>query len=279
MSFSKMHGLGNDFIVFDKINQNFLLNSSIIQKISNRNTGIGCDQVLIVEKSNNIKFDFYYRIFNSDGSEASQCGNGARCFAYFVYLKKLTQKKSIIVKTKYNSLLINIIDKDNIIVNMGKPLFNINNIPNFSISNFQIHDIKVDNNIFYFSEIFIGNPHCVILVKDIDHAPVDTVGSFLNQNSRFKNGVNVNFMKIISSNHIMLRVYERGVGETQACGSGACASVVSGIIQNVLKKDVIVELMGGVLKISWGGFNHSVYMNGPAKHVYDGYINYSFLYS
>lgn len=271
--FSKMHGLGNDFVVIDKINQNIPLSKNIIKKISNRNTGIGFDQLLIVENPKKINCDFYYRIFNADGSEVAQCGNGARCFVYFLHLKKLTTKKKILVQTKYNDMLIHYIDKKNIIVNMGHPKFNSNNVPKFKLKNFNLNVIKINDIIIEFGTIFIGNPHCIILVKDINNCSVKKIGRLLNNHILFPEGINVNFVQIVSLNHIMLRVYERGVGETRACGSGACASVVHGIIQNILQKKVIVTLLGGNLEIFWSGFGDSVYMKGPAEHVYDGYID------
>ncbi|CAL4324726.1 Diaminopimelate epimerase [Buchnera aphidicola (Myzocallis carpini)] len=273
MYFSKMHGLGNDFVVIDNINQNVTFSIKMIKKLSNRNTGIGFDQLLLVEKSNNKKYDFYYRIFNSDGSEVFQCGNGARCFAYFVYLKKLTNKKKIFVKTYTSDICIKIINKNEIIVNMGKPKFNIHNIPKFHIDNFSLQTLNINNQIIQFGNIFIGNPHCIIVVHNIKKYPVGKIGKIINSNyNDFPDGVNVNFMEVISPNSIILRVYERGVGETQACGSGACASVVFGILQKILSSSVVVTLSGGNLKISWMGDTHSVYMSGPAEHVYDGYI-------
>ncbi|CAL4043674.1 Diaminopimelate epimerase [Buchnera aphidicola (Phyllaphis fagi)] len=275
MFFSKMHGLGNDFVIINKINQNFYLSSHIITKLSNRYTGIGFDQLLIIEKSKHPKYDFYYRIFNANGSEVTQCGNGARCFAYFVYLKKITNKKIIILQTKTNNIHIKICNKNNIEVNIGKPIFNPTKIPMLFPNMFKKYHIKINNKKIEFGAVFIGNPHCIIIVDNIKTYPVHTIGNLLSKHYLFPNHMNINFMQIINTNHILLRVYERGVGETQACGSGACASVVIGIMWNLLKSVVTVTLPGGNLKIYWKGLNHSIYMIGPAEHVYDGqiYIN------
>ncbi|WP_343182717.1 diaminopimelate epimerase [Buchnera aphidicola] len=277
MYFSKMHGLGNDFVIFDRINQNFHISPDIIKKISHRNLGIGCDQVLFVEKSQKLNFDFYYRIFNADGCEVAQCGNGARCFAYFVYLKNLTKKREIYVYTNYSSLVLNIKNSNNIIVDMGKPQFNFNKHEVCTSNNLIVQNLKINTMLFKFGAVFLGNPHCVIIVKNIKKCNVDTIGKYFNQCGLFKDGVNVNFMQVVSKNNVILRVYERGVGETQACGSGACAAVVFGITNGLLDSQVIVNLPGGKLRILWKGLNHSVYMCGPAVHVYDGFIDQKFL--
>lgn len=271
--FSKMHGLGNDFVIIDKINQVFNISKKIIQNISNRNTGIGFDQLLIIEKSDSKKYDFYYRIFNANGMEVSQCGNGARCFAYFVYLKKLIKKKIFFIKTHTNCMQVEIYNKNKIIINMGKPIFDPKNIPILFPKMLKKYCMILNNKNIYFGAVSIGNPHCVIFVDDIKNYPVKKIGFLISKNILFPNEINVNFIQIINSNHILLRVYERGVGETKACGSGACAAVVIGNIQKVLKSRVKVTLLGGNLDISWNGLGHSIYMTGPAVHVYDGYIN------
>uniref|UniRef100_UPI003F5D0447 diaminopimelate epimerase n=1 Tax=Buchnera aphidicola TaxID=9 RepID=UPI003F5D0447 len=271
--FSKMHGLGNDFVVIEKINQEVSCIKKIIKIFSNRYTGIGFDQLLLVERSSNKKFDFYYRIFNCDGSEVYQCGNGARCFAYFVYLKKLTYKKKIFIKTYNTEMFIHLFNKNNIVVNMGKPNLYFKQFPLFCSKQEDVYNIEIDNKIIKFGLVSIGNLHCVIIVKDIKTCSVNKIGSFLNaQHTLFPNGINVNFIEIISNKSILLRVYERGVGETRACGSGACASVVFGITQKLLTSTVSVVLLGGSLEVMWSGYNHFVYMNGPAEHIYDGYI-------
>lgn len=270
--FSKMHGLGNDFMVVNCINQDFLLSSSIIKKLSDRYTGIGFDQLLLVEKSNNPLFDFNYRIFNSNGNEVEQCGNGARCFGLFLLLKNLTSKKKIFVSTKKRSLIIELISNNMIKVDMNKPDFTLQNftlLKNISYDNFSI---KLFKESLICSIVSIGNPHCIIKVQTIKHAPVNTLGKYIERNVIFPKGINVGFMEIINKKNIKLRVYERDVGETYSCGSGACAAVAVGIVQNLLSDTVEVDLLGGKLIITWKGLGHSLYMTGPAKHVYDGYI-------
>ncbi|ANZ22762.1 diaminopimelate epimerase [Buchnera aphidicola (Diuraphis noxia)] len=272
LSFSKMHGLGNDFMVVDCINQNFLLSSCIIKKLSNRNTGIGFDQLLIVEKSNHPSFDFNYRIFNANGSEVEQCGNGARCIGLFLLLKGLTNKKKIFLSTQKNSLIIEFLSNDMIQVNMNKPDFELKNftlLKNFSHKNFSIELFQEK---LMCSLVSIGNPHCIIKVQTIKNAPVNILGKNIEKNILFPQGINVGFMEIINRKNIKLRVYERDVGETYSCGSGACAAVAVGIAQNLLSNTVKVTLLGGQLIITWKGFGHCLYMTGPAKHIYDGYI-------
>ncbi|CEI58866.1 diaminopimelate epimerase [Candidatus Portiera aleyrodidarum] len=262
--FSKMQGLGNDFMIIENLNQNFLLSKKIIKKLSNRNLGIGFDQLLLVEKHNNRNFDFFYRIFNANGSEVENCGNGARCLAKFLFEKRLTKKNLIHVET-YGGKLILYIKKTNIIsVNMGKPL----------IKGFK----KIKTNISYFKllELFIvriGNPHAVLIVSNINKIPVNIIGKFIENNLFSTEKFNVGFMQIISPFSIKLRVFERGVGETLACGTGACAAVSVGITLGYLHKNIKVVLPGGKLKINWtGGLNHSLYMIGSVKKVFDGCI-------
>ncbi|CAL4324982.1 diaminopimelate epimerase [Buchnera aphidicola] len=273
MNFSKMHGLGNDFVIINKINQFFNISSIQIQKLSDRNTGIGFDQLLIVEKSDDLNFDFFYRIFNSNGSEVSQCGNGARCFAYFVFLKKITHKKQLVLKTHTNIIYVKIYNKYQIKVNMGIPVFNPDKIPMLFPEALKKYSIIINSKKIFFGAVSIGNPHCVIIVNDILKYPIHELGSLISQHVLFPEQINVNFIQIINRNHIIFRVYERGVGETKACGSGACAAVVVGIIQDFLDSKVRVTLLGGDLNISWNGLDHAVYMVGPAEHVYDGNIN------
>lgn len=270
--FTKMHGLGNDFMVVESIHQNFIFSKSIIKKLSNRNTGVGFDQLLLIEKSGNPKYDFHYRIFNANGNEVEQCGNGARCVGFFVFLKHLTNKKNIILSTSTKHISINFISSKNIQVNMNEPSFELKNI---LISQKTISDncsIKLLNKNLLCNIVSIGNPHCIIQVESIVHAPVKKIGQILENHPIFTKGINVGFMKIINKNHIQLRVYERDVGETQSCGSGACAAVAVGISKNILNNNVQVDLLGGKLKISWKGFNHPLYMTGSANYVYDGHI-------
>lgn len=272
ISFSKMHGLGNDFMVIESIKQDFILTKSIIKNLSDRNTGIGFDQLLLIEKSNNSKFDFHYRIFNSNGNEVEQCGNGARCVGLFLFLKGLVNKKKIRLSTNKKYIFIKFISNNNIKVNMNEPNFKTEEIPiskKIILKNFST---KLLNKNLTCSLVSMGNPHCVIQVESINNAPVEKIGKFLEKDSIFPKGVNVGFMKIINKNHIQLRVYERDVGETRSCGSGACAAVAIGIAKNLLYDTVKVDLLGGNLTIKWKGFNYPLYMIGPAHHVYDGYI-------
>ncbi|CAL4325971.1 Diaminopimelate epimerase [Buchnera aphidicola (Hyalopterus amygdali)] len=272
MRFTKMHGLGNDFMVVELIKQSYVFSSSIIKKLSNRNTGIGFDQLLIIEKSHNSQFDFHYRIFNSNGNEVEQCGNGARCVGLFVLLKNLTNKKHITFSTNKKYISVHFISYNNIQVNMNEPSFDLKNIPvskKIISNNFSV---KLLNKNLKCNLVTIGNPHCIIQVESIIHAPVKKIGQILERHPLFIQGINVGFMKIINKNHIQLRVYERDVGETQSCGSNACAAVAVGIAKKILNKNVRVDLLGGRLEINWNGFNYPLYMKGPANYVYDGHI-------
>lgn len=269
--FSKMHGLSNDFVIINCINQNFIPSSYVIKKFSNRHTGIGFDQMLLVEKSNNLAIDFNYRIFNADGSEVEQCGNGARCFGLFVQLKNLTNKKKIFVKTIKRTLIINFLKNNLIQVNMDEPSFQLKKRSILQKKNNFLTKVFNDNLIC--SIVSMGNPHCIIKVSCVNNAPVNIIGEKLQKNADFSEGINVSFMEILNKNQVRLRVYERGVGETKACGSGACAAVAIGIAQNILSSEVTVSLTGGDLIIKWKGFGHPLYMIGSAEHVYDGFFN------
>lgn len=270
--FSKMHGLGNDFMVINCIRNDFLLSSNIIKKLSNRYTGIGFDQLLVVEKSKNLLFDFHYRIFNANGNEVEQCGNGARCFGFFLLLKGLTNKKKVYVSTKAKNLIIEFMPDNMIKVNMNKPDFQLNyfNFPkNVLHQNFLVELSKKN---LLCGIVSIGNPHCVIKVQNIKYAPINTIGKDIEKDITFPNGINVGFMEIVNKKHIKLRVYERDIGETNACGTGACAAVAVGVAQNLLDQNVRVELLGGTLFIKWKGLGFPIYMIGSANHVYDGYV-------
>ncbi|UAJ65435.1 diaminopimelate epimerase [Candidatus Schneideria nysicola] len=274
MKFSKMHGLGNDFMIVESITQNINISTPIIKKLSNRHYGIGFDQLLIVEHSYEKNIDFHYRIFNADGTETFQCGNGARCFAHFVKMKNLTNKEKIYVSTKNRCMLLSILDKNLICVDMGEPDFNPQDISFVSNKHQNEYKIPINNQIISCGIVSVGNPHCVIVVEeDWKNIPIDTIGPQIEKHSYFPNKINVNFMQIINRKYIRLRVYERGTGETQACGSGACASVAIGIQQGLLDSEVTVELLGGKLTIFWKGKHQPIYMTGPSVHVYDGFIN------
>lgn len=272
MQFSKMHGLGNDFVVVDGVTQNVFFTSETIQRLADRHRGIGFDQLLLVEPPYDPELDFHYRIFNADGSEVSQCGNGARCFARFVTLKGLTNKKDIAVSTQKGNMVLTVKDDNQIRVNMGEPIWEPAKIP-FTANKFEKNYIlRTDVQTVLCGAVSMGNPHCVVQVDDIQTANVEQLGPLLESHERFPERVNAGFMQIINKDHIKLRVYERGAGETQACGSGACAAVAVGIMQGLLNNRVQVDLPGGSLIIEWDGVGHPLYMIGEATHVYDGFI-------
>jgi len=272
MKFTKMHGLGNDFVVVDAINQRIAITPKKIRFMANRHTGIGFDQLLVVEKTNQPNADFKYRIFNADGSEVGQCGNGARCFARFVRDKKLTDKDEIVVETKSGQLVLSFTDNDLITVNMGIPRHLPAEIPVISEQESRFYTVNVNGSEKAFGAVSMGNPHAVLQVNDIKTAPVETIGAALESHKIFPERANIGFMQVLDKNAIKLRVYERGAGETQACGSGACAAVVIGIEQNLLSDTVRVELPGGELNIRWAGRGEPVFMTGAAVSVFEGFI-------
>jgi len=270
--FSKMHGLGNDFVVIDAINQSVDLTSAQVRHIADRRMGVGCDQLLLVERSRQADTEFRYRIFNANGSEAEQCGNGARCFARFVRDKGLTGASRIPVQSPAGRIELIIEDDDRITVDMGAPLLEPEDIPFQAMVRAPLYALAVAGETIELGAVSMGNPHAVLEVPHIDSAPVAKLGPQIEAHSRFPNHVNVGFMEIVDRGRIRLRVFERGVGETLACGSGACAAVVVGRIQGELDETVTVELRGGDLVVSWAGENSPVLMTGPATFVYDGKI-------
>lgn len=272
MQFSKMHGLGNDFMVIDGVTQNVYLTTDIIRKLADRHRGIGFDQLLLVEPPYDPELDFHYRIFNADGSEVSQCGNGARCFARFVTLKGLTNKTDIKVSTANGKMVLSLKDGDKVRVNMGEPIWEPAKIP-FVANKFEKnYIIRTDIQTVLCGAVSMGNPHCVLQVDDVTTAKVNELGALLERHERFPERVNVGFMQVLNRNHIKLRVFERGAGETQACGSGACAAVAVGIMQGLLDNNVQVDLPGGTLNIEWQGEGQPLYMTGDATHIYDGVV-------
>jgi diaminopimelate epimerase len=270
--FSKMHGLGNDFVVIDAVTQSVHLSSEDIQFLANRRLGIGCDQVLLVEPSVNKAADFRYRIFNADGEEVAQCGNGARCLARFVHDKTLTDKQQISVETNSGIIYLSLQDYGNVTVNMGMPRFDPKDIPLIAEHAADVYPIQVGDRFFEIGVVSMGNPHAVLQVEDVDQAPVESLGALIEKHPTFPQRVNVGFMQIVDSEHIKLRVFERGVGETLACGTGACAAVVIGRQRNLLGTQVKVDLSGGQLLINWAGGDSPVLMTGPAEHVFEGQI-------
>jgi diaminopimelate epimerase len=274
--FTKMHGIGNDFIVLDHTKSPFQLSKEAIQSLSHRQLGVGFDQLLVVEKTTLEDVDFKYRIFNQDGGEVEQCGNGARCFYRFVKDKHLTDKVSIRVETKSGVIELTEDNERMIEVNMGEPIFNPKLIPFLSETEKNEYSISIDlphqEEMLNMAVLSMGNPHAVITVKDTHKASVATLGPYLESHKLFPKRVNVGFMEIITPHHIRLRVFERGVGETLACGTGACAAVVSGIKSQSLSSPVKVDMQGGSLSIDWKGSGYSVMMKGPAATLYEGDI-------
>ncbi len=275
LKFSKMHGLGNDFVVIDAISQpNHVLTTAQWRFIADRHRGIGCDQILLVEQSELQDVDFKYRIFNADGGEVGQCGNGARCFARFVRDKGLTNKDEITVETQSGLITLTVQEQGKIVtVNMGAPIWQPDNIPFQADQQQPSYDLTLSNNDkLTINAVSMGNPHAVTWVDDIETAKVAEWGPLIESHHRFPERVNAGFAQIIDRQQINLRVYERGVGETQACGTGACAAAVAGIQQGLLDDVVTVHLTGGALQIEWQGQGEPVWMTGSASHVFDGEI-------
>ena len=272
MKFTKMHGLGNDFVVIDAVTQNVRITASMVRRLADRKTGIGCDQVLVIEPPSATDIDFDYRIFNCDGAEVEQCGNGARCLARFVHDRQLTGKKSIRVQTSNRVMTLELINKNQVAVDMGIPELDPPAIPFQADQPALTYDIEINGQTESIFAVSMGNPHAVLTVADIDTAPVAELGAALEPHERFPNRVNVGFMQVVDRSNLKLRVFERGVGETEACGSGACAAAVAAMQQDLVDSPVTVHLTRGSLKIDWKGAGHALIMNGPAKSVFHGRI-------
>lgn len=278
-----MHGLGNDFVVIDAINQSIDLPARTIQKLSDRHTGIGFDQLLLVETPQSAQAEFRYRIFNADGGEVEQCGNGARCFAVFVREQGLTENTRIPVETAGGLIVLQVEENGEVTVDMGEPDFLPQSLPFIVDSTVELADpaensapyckISVNEQAYAIDIVSMGNPHAVLQVPSTDRADVEMLGRTIGSDSHFPNGVNVGFMEIMDRQSIKLRVFERGAGETLACGTGACAAVAVGIKRQLLDNAVKVKLRGGVLTIRWAGTGCSLFMTGPATSVYKGQIN------
>ncbi len=270
LEFTKMHGLGNDFIVINNLQGNLDLKADRIRELSDRHTGIGFDQMLVIDSPSVTEAEFDYRIFNADGGEVEHCGNGARCFARYVSDKGLTQSQSIRVNTTAGLIVLHLLDNGDVTVEVGVPDFTPANIP-FNVDEEQkFYSITVNEQELKVGSVAIGNPHVVMQVDNVDTADVQTLGPLLESHPLFPNRVNVGFMQIIDSGNIRLRVFERGVGETRACGTGACAAVAIGHKQGLLDKTVNVTLLGGPLKIVWEDFNSSIEMTGACSTVFEG---------
>jgi diaminopimelate epimerase len=272
IEFTKMHGLGNDFVVIDAISQTISLSSQQIKAIADRHFGIGCDQLLLVEKAENKEAEFRYRIFNADGGEVEQCGNGARCFALFVRQQGLTTNDKIIVETS-SGIIELMVSGELVTVNMGVPDFEPGSLPFLEENRAESYNLMVNGAVYAIGAVSMGNPHAVMLVDNIDDIDIETLGSAIERHPMFPNRVNVGFMQILRRNEVRLRVYERGVGETRACGTGACAAVAIGRLLGRLDEQVTVHLNGGDLNISWSGEGDALLMTGPATTVFQGKIN------
>jgi len=262
ISFTKMHGAGNDFVVLDATKTAFNLNKEQLKKIADRHLGVGCDQILVVEQPRNAGADFRYRIFNADGGEVEQCGNGARCFVKFVHQKGLTTKREIRVETLGGPVVPRLEADGEVSVEMGPPAFKEPLVERLSVGGTTVEAAILS----------MGNPHAVQVVADVESAPVTTQGPLLEHHPRFPGRVNAGYLQVLDRHRIALRVWERGAGETLSCGTGACAAVVSGILRGLLDSPVRVATRGGALTISWAGGDNAVWMKGPVQTVFEGTI-------
>jgi diaminopimelate epimerase len=272
LKFTKMHGAGNDFVVIDGVRQKVELTPEQFRFIADRHFGVGCDQILLVEKSQLAEADFRYRIFNADGGEVEQCGNGARCFVRFVHDHKLTPKREIVVETHGGLIRPSLEADGRVTVNMGAPVFDPARIP-FDGQGAASEPLEVAGEHLSISAVSMGNPHAVQVVDDVEAAPVERLGPLIEHHPRFPKRVNAGFMQVKDRGHIRLRVYERGAGETLSCGTGACAAVVAGIRRGLLDSPVNVATHGGTLTIAWAGEGEPVLMTGPAITVFEGEIH------
>ena len=272
IEFTKMHGLGNDFIVIDAISQTINLRAEQVRAMADRHFGIGCDQLLLVERPTTPAAEFRYRIFNADGGEVEQCGNGARCFAVFVREKGLTSNTVIPVETAGGLIELKV-EQDQVTVDMGVPAFLPESLPFIANNQAKSYSLMVNGAEYAIGAVSMGNPHAVLQVDDVDTADVETIGAAIESHEQFPQRVNVGFMEIVNRDEIRLRVYERGAGETLACGTGACAAVAVGRLLGKLDEQVTVHLHGGSLTIRWQGEGQRLLMTGPATTVFQGKIN------
>lgn len=272
LRFTKMQGVGNDFVVLDAVGQQLRLDPATVRRLADRHFGVGCDQVLVIERPRSPGTDFYYRIFNADGAEVEHCGNGARCFLRFVRDKGLTDKTEIRVETLAGVIVPRLEADGEVTVDMGAPEFEPVRIPFVAEQRASTYRIEVDGRPVEISALSMGNPHAVQLVTDVESAPVLTQGPLIERHARFPERVNAGYMQVLDRNHVKLRVYERGAGETLACGTGACAAVVAGITRGKLDSPVRVTTRGGDLRIAWGGGRQPVLMTGSAETVFEGEI-------
>jgi len=273
IKFTKMHGLGNDFVVLDAVNQAIDLTPAQARFLADRHFGVGCDQILVVEKSPRPDADFRYRIFNADGGEVEQCGNGARCFVRFAHDKGLTAKRAIRVDTRGGLIEPRLEDDGLVTVDMGVPRFEPSHVPFIAESDALVQSLQLDGGTVEITALSMGNPHAVQVVANVDAAPVAEQGPRIENHPRFPQRVNAGFMQVVDRHSLRLRVYERGAGETLACGTGACAAAVAGIARGLLESPVKVSARGGELAIAWGGSGRPVMMTGPAVSVFDSEID------
>jgi diaminopimelate epimerase len=272
LKFTKMQGAGNDFVVVDSFTSPVTLKPAQIKKIANRHFGVGCDQLLIVEKTSTPNVDFRYRIFNADGSEVEQCGNGARCFVRFVTEKGLTNKREIAVETCCGIITLTLRDDGQVTVNMSAPIFEPAKVPFIAETRQKTYALQVNSHAVAVAVVSMGNPHAVMLVDDVALANVTEFGPLIESHASFPQRVNAGFMQVVNPHEIKLRVYERGAGETLSCGTGACAAAVSGIQLGLLQSPILVHTHGGKLNIEWQGEGQPVMMTGPAEIVFEGEI-------
>ncbi|GAB6068119.1 diaminopimelate epimerase [Methylothermus subterraneus] len=275
LKFTKMQALGNDFVVIDAFNQSVSLTEAQIRRLADRHFGVGCDQVLLVEPPSDATADFRYRIFNADGSEVAQCGNGARCFARFVRAKGLIDRDTVRVATAAGTMRLELMDAERVRVVMGVPRFTPAEIPLAVHEESLEYQAEVGGVSVRFGAVSVGNPHAVIVVPEVATAPVAQVGPALSSHRLFPAQTNVGFMEVVDSHRIRLRVFERGVGETLACGSGACAAAIVGIEQGLLRSPVTVRLPGGELQVEWKGRGTPAVLTGPAEFVFEGEIEWT----
>jgi diaminopimelate epimerase len=272
LKFTKMQGAGNDFIVLDGVTRHLSLSPAQLRRLADRHFGVGCDQILLVEKPHSAGTDFRYRIFNADGGEVEQCGNGARCFVRFVRDHGLTDKNEIRVETAGGIITPRVEPDGQVTVNMGAPAFEARRIPFVTGSDALVQPLEVGGATLEITAVSMGNPHAVQLVDDVEAAPVLLQGPLIERHARFPERVNAGYMQVVGRSHIKLRVYERGAGETLACGTGACAAVAAGIRRGLLDANVRVSTHGGDLTIRWEGADNPVWMTGPAVTVFEGEI-------
>ena len=272
LKFTKMQALGNDFVVLDALASPIALSPEQLRRFANRHLGVGCDQILQVEPPRRPDTDFYYRIFNADGGEVEQCGNGARCFVRYVHSRGLTDKTEIRVETTGGVIVPRLEADGRVTVDMGAPEFEPARVPFDAPGRALVYELDVDGRRVEISALSMGNPHAVQIVPDVARAPVTSEGPLIEHHPRFPRRVNAGYMEIVDRRRIRLRVYERGAGETLACGTGACAAVVTGIARGLLDGSVVVTTRGGDLGISWAGAAAPVMMTGPAETVYEGEI-------